>query len=78
MNDAGKKFEVIFVSSDNSKDEFEAYLSEMPWYAIPYDDKRKDKLDKIFEVSGNDWLCVLFSVLLYSFFHLTCLHICAM
>ena len=58
MKDAGKNFEVIFVSSDNSKDEFESYLSEMPWYAIPYDDKRKDKLDKIFEVSGihvTDW-----------------------
>jgi nucleoredoxin len=59
MKTANKNLEIIFVSSDNSDEEYKEYLDEMPWYAIPYDDKRKDKLDKLFEISGIPSLIIL-------------------
>jgi nucleoredoxin len=33
---AGAPFEVIFVSSDKSQGEFDGYLHEMPWRAVPW------------------------------------------
>lgn len=50
---SGKKFDVIFVSSDNNQKAFDDYLSEMPWKALPYSDRaRKAKLSKKFKVQG--------------------------
>ena len=50
---AGKEIEIIFVSGDNSEDEFEEYLSEMPWVAVPYgENSRREKLNSVYEVSG--------------------------
>ena len=31
-----KTFEVIFVSSDNSEEEFSSYFSSMPWASVPW------------------------------------------
>jgi nucleoredoxin len=46
-------FEVVFVSSDRDEKSFKDYLGEMPWIALPYDDRRAaGKLDTIFEVQG--------------------------
>ena len=39
----GSRFELIFVSSDNTDKEFSEYLAEMPWYALPYA-KRSEKV----------------------------------
>jgi len=49
---AGKEFEVIFLSSDRSPDDFQSYFASMPWLAIPQGDKRKESLSKLFEVEG--------------------------
>lgn len=50
---AGKKFEVVFSSADNSQGEFDSYFKEMPWTAIPYsDDKKRKALDAMFDVEG--------------------------
>ena len=51
--ESGKKFEVVFASSDSSEEEFEEYLGIMPWWAIPYDDKRKKALSKKYGVEGT-------------------------
>lgn len=49
----GKKFEVIFVSSDRDQASFDEYLSEMPWYAIPFEARKlKAELSEAFDVSG--------------------------
>jgi nucleoredoxin len=40
----GAKFELIFLSSDKTEKEFSEYLSEMPWYALPYS-KRTEKVN---------------------------------
>src|SRR5688500_9343337 len=40
-NNQSAKFHIIFVSSDNSKEEFDLHLGNMPWYAVPFDDPYK-------------------------------------
>jgi len=38
----GKKFEVVFVSSDRDEPSFNDYYKDMPWHALPFS-KRDDK-----------------------------------
>jgi len=53
-------FEVVFVSSDKAQDDFNAYWGEMPWLALPFEDRTtKDKLSKQYKVSGIPTLVVL-------------------
>merc|ERR1711871_1784448 len=59
MTAAGKKWEIIFASSDQSEKEFTDYFGEMPWKALPHGDDRKDELDSMFEVSGIPTLVVI-------------------
>ena len=35
------KLEIVFLSSDQSEEEFDSYYSEMPWAALPYSDRDK-------------------------------------
>lgn len=39
-NAGEKKIEIIFVSYDQSYKSFDKNLSQMPWIAVPYGDKR--------------------------------------
>ena len=49
----GKPFEVIFVSSDRSPEEFREYYGEMPWLALPFEDRdRKEALSQYFGIQG--------------------------
>ncbi|XP_002741798.1 nucleoredoxin-like [Saccoglossus kowalevskii] len=49
----GDKLEIIFVSSDRDSASFEEYYGEMPWLALPFDERqRKDKLSKKFKIQG--------------------------
>merc|ERR1711920_1103100 len=51
--DAGKKFEIVFVSSDRDDDSFQDYYKSMPWAALPFDDRaRKGDLATKFSVRG--------------------------
>ena len=52
-------FEVIFISIDRSKEEFQASLSAMPWLAIPYSDTARQELTRIFAVKGIPTLLIL-------------------
>ncbi|CAO2036430.1 unnamed protein product [Urochloa humidicola] len=52
-------FEVIFISMDRSKEEFQASLSAMPWLAIPYSDTSKQDLTRIFAIKGIPALLIL-------------------
>mmetsp|Transcript_4242 Transcript_4242/g.13272 ORF Transcript_4242/g.13272 Transcript_4242/m.13272 type:complete len:317 (-) Transcript_4242:186-1136(-) len=52
--------EVVFVSSDRDKGSFDEYYGEMPWTAVPFDQRgQKDKLSKKFGVQGIPMLVVL-------------------
>jgi nucleoredoxin len=64
---AGKKFEIVFVSSDSSKDEFEKYYKKMvtkcgdqQFLALDYDQRElKNRLSTLFEVEGIPTLVLL-------------------
>ena len=49
---AQKGFEIVFVSSDHSEEEFWDYFGEMPWKSIPFGDPRGDALSQRYHVSG--------------------------
>jgi nucleoredoxin len=56
----GKKFEVVFVSSDRDQKSFDDYYAEMPWLAVPFDDKdRIEELGSVFEVQGIPHLAII-------------------
>jgi thiol-disulfide isomerase/thioredoxin len=56
-----KPFEIVFVSSDRSKDAMYEYMeeAEMKWLALPFGDKHKDSLAQKFRVSGIPKFVVL-------------------
>jgi len=57
---SGKSFEIVFVSSDRSEDDFKGYFGEQPWLALPYSARSvKAKLSKKFKVSGIPSLIIL-------------------
>ena len=51
--------EIIFVSFDKSKEEFEEYRKSMPWIAIPYGDPKRDLLKKEHGIIGIPHLVVM-------------------
>ena len=53
IKEDGKKFELIFVSSDRDQEAMDSYLREMPWWAIPFGDARKKVLSRRFDISGE-------------------------
>jgi len=60
MKDNGKKFEVVFASSDRDEKAFSEYFGEMPWLALPYEDREaKEKLSKKFKVNGIPMLVIV-------------------
>jgi len=60
LKDDGKKFEVIFISSDRGQKDFDDYFKEMPWLALPYDRRtEKTQLSELFEVEGIPTLVTL-------------------
>ncbi|KAL6344652.1 hypothetical protein AAG906_002558 [Vitis piasezkii] len=52
-------FEIIFVSTDRDHQEFDLSLSNMPWLAIPYEDKARQDLCRIFDIKGIPALVLL-------------------
>ena len=59
----GKKFEIVFVSSDQDEKHMMAYMAEMkmPWLAIPFGDERVKKLKDRFGIRGIPSLVILSS-----------------
>lgn len=55
-----KNIEVVFVSSDRDQASFQEYYNEMPWLSLPFAARDvKDRLSKLFGVSGIPMLVVL-------------------
>ncbi|KAF4675410.1 hypothetical protein FOL46_001704 [Perkinsus olseni] len=55
-----KGLKIVFVSSDRSEAAFKEYFSEMPWLAVPFNERAiKDKLSKKFKVSGIPMLVIV-------------------
>ena len=47
-----KNVEIVFVSCDNSEDEFEEHFGAMPWPGIPFDDPRIADLEEDLDVES--------------------------
>ena len=58
VKQSGKKFEILFCSSDREEDSFQEYYATMPWIALPYGDNRKKSLSRFFDVSGKCSWCI--------------------
>lgn len=52
-------FEVVFCSSDQSKEQFDEYYAEMPWITLPFKDSRIGALSSRFEVEGIPSLVIM-------------------
>jgi len=60
MKKLGKSFEIVFISSDRSPENFQEYYKIMPWVALPFADREtKGKLSKKFDVQGIPRLLLL-------------------
>eukprot|EP01017_Pseudomicrothorax_dubius_P008842 TRINITY_DN12928_c0_g2_i1.p1 TRINITY_DN12928_c0_g2~~TRINITY_DN12928_c0_g2_i1.p1 ORF type:complete len:158 (+),score=14.20 TRINITY_DN12928_c0_g2_i1:129-602(+) len=51
-------FEVVFVSKDNSRDEFFAYFTPMPWLALPWQDEARKELYLKYRISSIPTLII--------------------
>lgn len=53
VNEDQKQLEVVFLSGDKTDDEFKEYYSEMPWLALPRDQKSiVMNIAKRFQIKG--------------------------
>jgi nucleoredoxin len=60
MESQGKRFEVVFVSSDRSESQFNEYYGEMPWCSIPFSNSSaRAMLGASFNVQGIPSLILL-------------------
>jgi len=60
MTAAGKKFEIVFASSDRDQAAFDDYYGDMPWAALPYEARAaKEALSKKYKVRGIPSLVIL-------------------
>ncbi|KAL8550495.1 hypothetical protein ACS0TY_009062 [Phlomoides rotata] len=50
IKEQGKALEVVFISSDRDQASFDEFFSTMPWLALPFGDKRKQSLSRLFKV----------------------------
>lgn len=61
MNKKGKKFEVVWVSRDQTEDEFVQYYQEMPWLAVTIENIQKcvEATTNVYQVRGIPHLVIL-------------------
>eukprot|EP01097_Dermamoeba_algensis_P003941 TRINITY_DN2656_c0_g1_i2.p1 TRINITY_DN2656_c0_g1~~TRINITY_DN2656_c0_g1_i2.p1 ORF type:complete len:410 (-),score=75.38 TRINITY_DN2656_c0_g1_i2:76-1305(-) len=60
LKEQGKKFEVVFISSDRDEKAFTEYFSSMPWLALPFSERDlKAKLSRKYKVEGIPTLVLL-------------------
>lgn len=59
INTAAKRFEVVFVTSDQDTASWKEYFSTMPWIAIPFGDARIPGLKAKYGVKGIPTLVII-------------------
>lgn len=52
MSSRGGCFEVILVSTDRDQKEFDVNVSGMPWLALPFEDRTRQDLCRIFNIKA--------------------------
>ncbi|CAM9850611.1 unnamed protein product, partial [Laminaria digitata] len=58
LTEEGKPFEIVFVSSDKSAEEFTTYMGDMPWLSVPFDGKTRGTAAQLLGVSALPTLLV--------------------
>jgi len=59
INEKEKKLEIIFISNDQSLQQFEEYYKTMPWCAINYNnDEIRDTIGEAFQINGIPCLLI--------------------
>lgn len=54
-----ESIEVIFVSADRSRDQFDLYSAQMPWQALPFSEKKKtEQFKQSYKLKGIPSLLV--------------------
>eukprot|EP01092_Planopodium_desertum_P007218 TRINITY_DN2942_c0_g1_i2.p2 TRINITY_DN2942_c0_g1~~TRINITY_DN2942_c0_g1_i2.p2 ORF type:complete len:182 (-),score=19.64 TRINITY_DN2942_c0_g1_i2:53-574(-) len=56
---SGKKFAIVFCSSDKDTASFKEYHGSMPWYALPFGDSKIRDLSTSYAVRGIPTLVIL-------------------
>lgn len=59
INSEDKQLEIIFVSFDESEDDFKIYFKAMPWLSIPYSDPRIQYFKQYFKIATIPKLIIL-------------------
>jgi len=60
ISNAGKKLEIVFVSSDRDQAGFDGYYKDMPWKALPFtNSEKKNELAEKFNVRGIPMLVLM-------------------
>ncbi|XP_027333422.1 probable nucleoredoxin 3 [Abrus precatorius] len=52
-------FEVVLISTDRDHKEFNVNISTMPWLAVPYEDRARHDLCRIFDIKGIPSLVII-------------------
>jgi nucleoredoxin len=55
----GKKFEIIFATSDKDEASYKEYFEEMPWLSFPFGDSRISELSDLYDVEGIPMLVIV-------------------
>ena len=57
---AHQDFEVVFISSDNTEEDFKSYFDEIPWLAIPFNNEEENnKCSEQFQIDTLPTLVIL-------------------
>jgi len=60
LKEAGKKFEIVFASSDKDEGQFKDYFAEMPWLALPFSERdTKAELSAEYNCRGIPYLVMI-------------------
>lgn len=56
---ASKNFELVFCSLDNDESDYKEYISEMPWYCMPFEAKESQMMASKYNAEGIPHLVVI-------------------
>ncbi|KAJ9176381.1 hypothetical protein P3X46_011700 [Hevea brasiliensis] len=59
LKEKGENFEVVLISIDYDEKEFKQSLETIPWLAIPFEDKCREKLARYFELRALPTLVII-------------------
>ncbi|PVD31216.1 hypothetical protein C0Q70_06628 [Pomacea canaliculata] len=59
LKEAGRNFEIVFVTSDRSVESFQQHVGCMPWLVIPFHDPRLQQITTQFGIDGIPSLVIL-------------------